>query len=887
MKNLFLLDATSFLFRSYYAIKKMTNDRGQSTNALYGFVRSVEKICRELRPTHLVAVFDGPDNQESRKKIYEAYKAHRKGMPEDLVPQLDLAMNYCRYAGIPLLQERGVEADDLLGAIAVWAEKKRCIVRICSSDKDLCQLVSDKVQIICTHKNHSVIDREEVKKIYGVGPEQMVDYLALVGDTSDNIPGVPGIGPKTAANLLQDHGSLTNLFLHVDSISNERLRKKLAEYREQVLLNRQLVQLDTNVPFPKEEGFFLKKDPDREPLLALYREMNFASLLKEWEESSSSSPSFGETLEKVDYCTIHTKQQLEELVAMLQKEKEICLDTEADSLDPMKAHLVGIGLGVQPCQAWYIPLNGTIEKQTVFQLLRPLLENPRLMFYGHNLKYDIHVLLNEGISLLGIGFDTILASYLLNPHLNRHSLDALALDEFGKVKTALKDLIGSRGKEKPIREVPIEKLGVYCCEDVDYTCRLKQLFAKRLVSEQLDSLFSTIELPLVPVLVRMERCGMYLDIDQLSHLSKSLEEAIYKVEKEVYEFAGEVFNLKSPKQLSAILFEKLQLKIGANKKSTRAEVLESIKEQHLIIPKILHFRFLEKLRSTYVQSLPAQVNPTTGRIHCSFKQFVTATGRLSCQKPNLQNIPYHSEEGKKIRAAFRPQEPNWSYLSADYSQIELRLLAHLSEDEELLKAFREGEDVHARTAATIFQCPLEEVTKKQRFQAKAVNFGVIYGQQAFGLSKQLGISVKEATAFIRTYFANYPKVESFLEKMKKEAQLHGFAITFSGRKRPLPEIKNANAIIRQAAERFAINAPLQGGQADIIKRAMIAIDRALTKKKLSTRMILQIHDELLFEVPDEELNEVKSIVVELMEGVVSLKIPLLVNLAVGKNWAEC
>ncbi|MEM7174491.1 MAG: DNA polymerase I [Chlamydiota bacterium] len=891
MKTLYLLDAVSLLFRSYYAIRRMTNQQGQSTNALYGFIRSVQKIIKDFSPTHLAAIFDGPNNKQARQKIYQQYKGHREGMPDDLIPQLGLAVDYCTYAGIPQLVEPGVEADDMIGSIAKWAEARQIKTFICSSDKDLCQLVSDTVKIIHTHKDNLIVDKSEVEKMHQVKPEQIVDYLALMGDKSDNIPGVPGIGPKTAAALLNQYPTLDELFNHLGDLKNKRWAEKLATHRKEAFISQQLAQLMLDLSFPKDDAFFALTTPNDEQLTALYREMNFASLLKDLAQKEqlsfqSAQPAIDQ-LETVDYQTIDELSELSELISRLEKEPEICLDTETTATTPMQAELVGIGLGVRPGQAWYLPANGKLGLTAIIAALKPLLESPTIQFYGHNLKYDIHILLNYGIKLQAIGFDTILASYVLNPHVNRHSLDALVLERFGKAKTPIKELIGTGKKQQSMRTVPIAQVAAYCCEDVDYTCRLKTLFQTQLKQESLTAIFYDIELPLIPVLVAMERFGMYLDAPKLKEMARSLEAAIHQVEEKIYQLAGETFNIKSPKQLSQILFEKLKIKTGNKKQSTRAEILESLMGKHPIAAEVLSFRFLEKLRSTYVQTLPLQVNPNTERIHCSFKQFVTATGRLSCQDPNLQNIPFHSAEGKKIRAAFRPKNPDWCYLAADYSQIELRLLAHLSDDERLIAAFASGEDIHATTAAAIFNCPLNVVTKEQRFQAKAVNFGIIYGQQAFGLSKQLGISMKEAASFIETYFNRYPKVKQFLEECKEKARQNGFAITMTGRKRPIPEIYSPNAMIRQAAERLAVNTPLQGSQADIIKKAMIDIHRTLIENKQPAHMVLQIHDELIFELPKPNTDKVKKIVRHLMETAVQLKIPLTVNIAIGKNWGEC
>jgi len=884
MKNIYILDAVSFLFRSYYAIRNMTNKRGESTGALYGFIRSVQKIVKDFQPDHLVAVFDGPQNKQARVAMYEHYKSNRKGMPEDLGPQLELALRFCEYAGIPYLSEAGVEADDLIGAITKWAERGESDVFICSSDKDLAQLVSNRVSMIHTHKENLIIDRDQVEKIYGVKPEQIVDYLAIMGDTSDNIPGIPGFGPKTASSLLQEYGTLENLLRNLDTMTNKKRADKIREHEEDARLSQQLAMLILDVPYPKDVNYYKLKNPDLETLTALYQDMNFSTLLKELGEETSIANVPND--EKNEYQIIDDLAALELLMTQLSKEKTIVFDTETCELQPMKARLVGIGFCTTAGKAWYVPTNGQLGLETVLEKVRPLFENPEIGFIGHNIKYDLHILLNHGIEVPTIAFDTMLASYLLNPQNNRHGLDHLSLEKFGKVKTPIKDLIGTGKKQKSMVDVPIEEVGPYCCEDVDYTFRLKELFEKEIKQESLAPVLFDIELPLIPVLISMERAGMYIDASKLREMSDDLTQKIEKIEKEIYDLAGESFNIKSPKQLSEILFDKLQINIGQKKRSTRAEVLESLKQEYPIASKILEFRGLEKLRSTYADTLPLQVYEKTKRIHCTFMQTVTATGRLSCQDPNLQNIPIRSEEGRKIRAAFRPDPECLRYLSADYSQIELRLLAHMSQDPKLIQAFQSDEDIHASTAATVFDVPLSQVTKEMRSQAKAVNFGIIYGQQAFGLAQELGIDLKEASSFIKRYFEKYPQVKAFLDTCKDKTRKTGMATTMMGRRRMIPEIHSTNGMIRAAAERLAVNTPLQGSQADIIKIAMIKLHEEL-KNDTQVHMVLQIHDELIFELPEDRIEKVQPLVHDIMENIIQLSIPLRVNIEIGKNWGEC
>jgi DNA polymerase I len=891
MEKIYIVDAVNFLFRSYYAIGPMTNAKGESTNALYGFIRSIFKLMNEFSPDYFVAVFDGPENKRSRSEIYSEYKSHRTGMPEDLFPQLDRALHFCEIAGIPHLSVTGVEADDTMGSIARWMEKKEIRVFLCTSDKDLCQLVSDRIFIINPHKDNLLIDREKVKELFGVTPEQIVDLLAMVGDASDNIPGLEGFGPKTAATLLSQFGTLEYILAHPEELTGKK-KETVINDKEVALMSKKLATIHTDIPFPHDAKFFHLKTPDLEKVKEFYHEMRFMSLLRELGVEEEALPKGRPVKEPIalHYQLIDDEEALEKLMNHLEKENEICLDTETTDIRPMQAELVGIGLGIRSAEAWYIPLNGNLGKEKVLRALKPLLENNRTRFIGHNIKYDLHVLRNENITLSGIAFDTILASYLISPQTQRHNLDSLSLEKLGKVKIPIEELIGKGKKQISMSEVPLNKITKYCCEDVDFTLRLKQLFEKDLELLELTPLFQQIELPLIPILMQMERNGIYIDVKKLEKMSEELKSQIKELEQQIYRLAEEQFNINSPRQLSAILFEKMGIKAPkktATGYSTAFDVLDSLKEEAPIIKKIIEYRTLEKLRSTYVDSLPGQINPTTHRIHCTFNQSVAATGRLSCQDPNLQNIPVRTEEGMKIREAFKPQKLHYSFVAADYSQIELRLLAHLSEDPALLKAFREGEDIHTYTAALVFGIPLKEVTLQMRYQAKAVNFGIIYGQQAFGLAQLLGIDFHTAEEFIHTYFERYAHVKEFLNFCKENVRKTGRAVTLTGRQRPIPEIHSKNPAIRAAAERLAINTPLQGTAADLIKMAMIQVDAHLKKHPDEGKMILQIHDELLFEVPDEHANKLAHQAKNIMEGIFTLNVPLIVNISIGKNWGEC
>lgn len=879
MEKIYAVDALNFLFRAHYAIAPMTNEKGASTQALFGFIRSLTNLIKTLHPTHFVIVFDGPENKKSRLDIFPDYKGHRKAMPEELVPQVALAMDFCRFMGWPILISDGVEADDVLGSIAFWSKEKAEQVFIVSSDKDLCQLVSDKIFLINAAKDNKIIDRKEVEEMHGVPPEKIVDYLALTGDGSDGIPGLEGFGPKTASALLNEYGSLENLLNNADNVKGEKKQKTLREGKELALLCKKLATIDCHVAFPKEESFFIAKSPDKEKLTALYQEMGFHTLLKTLE--------IPEDLPAKKTTLINSCKEFEELIERLLQEKEIALDTETDALSPRSAKIVGVGLGTLSEEVFYVPANGNIPRKLFLSGLETLLES--VPIFGHNIKYDCHALENEGISSSMVSFDTMIASYLLRPENHRHNLDDLTFEKYNVVKTPIKDLLGSAKEEKSMQDVDIPLVCDYCGQDVLYTIKLKKLFSLELKKTHLDTLFESIELPLIPVLKRMERAGIYLDGEELKKIGLYIAAQISELEKAIQEDAGEDFNVNSPKQLGVILFEKLKIPVGKKTQtgySTDASTLEKLEGKHPIIEKIQRFRHLEKMRSTYIDALSLQINEETGRVHCTFNQSVAATGRLSAQNPNLQNIPVKSELGKEIRSCFKAKT-GYSFLSADYSQIELRLLAHLSDDPNLCYAFNHNKDVHSHTASLVFGVDESAVTKEMRQKAKAVNFGIIYGQQAFGLAQNLGISNKEAAKFIEEYFVQYPGVKKYLDNCKEIAKKTGKVETILGRVRPLPELQSKNPMIRAMGERLAVNAPLQGANADLIKIAMIRIDQKLQKNKYLGTMLLQIHDELLFEVEDQHIDALTEMVRYEMQSVFPLKVPLLVEINVGKNWGKC
>jgi len=883
MKELFVIDASGWIYRAYFAIRNMTNDRGESTNALFGFVRTLMKLMNDFHPTHLIAAFDGKEGTKKRKEIYPKYKAHRAEMPGDLRLQIDWAEQFCFLSGIPSLRLPFVEADDTMGSIATWASALGTKVYLCTSDKDLCQCVSSNVFILNTHKDNLIWGPEEVQKEFGVLPQQIVDFLAITGDKSDNVPGLTGFGPKAASALLKEWGSIDEILKHPESVGNEKKQKVLQDEREELVLSRLLVEIDLRVPVPHDREFYRKKEEHAE-LEAFYRDKKFHSLIKERDKEKTKS-------DQEHYHLVNDAEALDRLMHTLALESEIAFDVETTALDPMRAELVGISFAVKAGEAYYIPFNGALAPTEVLRALQALFSSPKISFYGHNVKYDAQVLENAGIAPIKLSFDTMLASYLLHAEERQHSLEYLVMEFFGKVKTPITDLIGRGKKAISMAEVPLEQIKEYGAKDADYTVQLKTHLEQELSSKPcVKTLFYEVEMPLLPILQQMERRGIFLDTKKLKHLEQDVLQKIEHVEKEIFSLAGEEFNLSSPKQLSHILFEKLKLKPPKKIQtgfSTDADVLETLTLQHPIATLIIEWRMLEKLRSTYILALPLEVNPKTGRIHCTFNQSGTATGRLSCQNPNLQNIPVRSELGLKVREAFIPEKEGWIYLSADYSQIELRLLAHFSEDPALIEAFQSGLDVHAHTAALIFNKALDEVTPEERFKAKAVNFGIIYGQQAFGLSRELKVSQGEAIRLIDTYFARYRRVKEYLEECKERGRVTGKATTLLGRERKIPEILSKNGMIRQAAERLAVNTPLQGSQADLIKLAMIQIDKKMKELRMKGFLILQIHDELIFELPCSEVDLFAPLCKEVMESAILLKVPCLVNIALGKNWKEC
>jgi DNA polymerase-1 len=891
MATIYLLDVSSYLFRSYFAISRMSNDRGEATNALYGCIRSVLKLLHERDPKYICAVFDGPQSKLSRQTIYPAYKGHRKEIPADLPQQIQWASEWFRWMGIPQLAIRGVEADDSLGSIAVWAGAHGHEVRLCSSDKDLCQLVNDRIHLLNPAKDYLDVGPEQVMELYGVRPDQIVDYLAIVGDASDNIPGLSGFGPKTASQLLQSYDSVEGLLKNVDKLSAKKA-ETVEKERDTLLLSQRLAQIQLDVEVPQALSAYEKMQVDHEALRTFYRDMSFSSLMSEIATSAPSAKSAAVAVPPV--TTVLSRADWKQMCDDLGSAEELCIDTETTSEDPLRADLVGIGISAQDRGVYYIPFgrfsSQELSAQEITTGLSRLWGEGSKGVIGHNIKYDLHVLKRHGFTLPRVGFDTILASYLLFAHAHRHNLDHLVMQLYDYKKIPISELLGSGKAQRTMADVPTEQVAKYCGEDVWFTLKLRQDLGRQLEQRDLTSLLIDVEIPLLGVLFLMEEAGIYVDVPMLKATGAEFAATSEGLAQEIFGACGETFNLNSPKQLGTVLYEHMGLKPvkkTATGPSTSAEALEALISQAPFVQRILDWRQLEKLRSTYVDALPSFILPKDNRIHSTFNQSVAATGRISSHDPNLQNIPIRTAEGKRIREAFRPQLPGYSYLSADYSQIELRLLAHMCEDPELVKAFQRGDDIHRFTASLVAGVPLDQVSSTMRQQAKAVNFGILYGQQAYGLSQATGMPMADAKRFIEQYFERFPSVRQFLERCKEEARQTGCTRTLTGRERLLPDINSTNAQVRAAAERLAVNSPLQGSAADLIKLAMLKVQHDLETQGFRAKMILQIHDELLFEAPDEELEKLGQLVRRDMEEVMALKVPLVVDVSVGRNWREC
>ena len=920
---LILVDGSSYLYRAYHAFPPLTNRAGEPTGAMYGVLNMLRSLILQYQPTHAVVVFDAK-GKTFRDELFEDYKSHRPPMPDDLRAQIEPLHTMVKAMGLPLLAVSGVEPDDVIGTLAREAEKIGRPVRISTGDKDMAQLVTPGITLINTMTN-TILGPEEVVAKYGVPPELIIDFLALMGDSSDNIPGVPGVGEKTAQALLQGLGGLDALYGEPEKIAGLTFRgaktmaAKLEQNKDLAYLSYKLATIKTDVELELGCEQLTVAPPAADELLELFKKYEFKRWITDvesgtWMQAKGAKPAAkpaqaaatvtepeeeetATTLSSENYVTILDEETLLTWIEKLKKAPLFAFDTETDSLDNISANMVGLSFAIEPGVAAYVPVAhdyldapDQISRDRVIELLKPLLEDDSLLKVGQNLKFDRGILANYGVELRGIAFDTMLESYTLDSVAGRHDMDSLS-DRWLKHKTITFEEIAGKGKNQlTFNQIALEEAGRYAAEDADVTLQLHlKMWPKLQKIEGPLRIFNEIEMPLVPVLSRIERNGVKINPTVLHAHSQEIAKRLVELEQKAYEIAGEEFNLSSPKQLQTILFEKQGIKplkkTPGGAPSTSEEVLEELALDYPLPKVILEYRGLAKLKSTYTDKLPLMINPKTGRVHTSYHQAVTATGRLSSTDPNLQNIPVRSEEGRRIRQAFIAPE-DYVIVSADYSQIELRIMAHLSRDEGLLKAFAEGKDIHRATAAEVFGMPLESVTGEQRRSAKAINFGLIYGMSAFGLARQLNIPRKEAQKYMDLYFERYPGVLEYMERTRAQAKEQGYVETLDGRRLYLPDIASSNGARRAGAERAAINAPMQGTAADVIKRAMIAVDSWLEGEKPRVRMIMQVHDELVFEVHKDDVDAVSKKVHELMENSTQLDVPLLVEVGAGENWDQ-
>jgi len=886
-ERVYLIDGSSYIYRAYFAIRHLSNSKGEATNAVYGFTNMLLTLLREEKPERVAVIFDakGPT---FRKKLYPEYKANRSAMPEDLVPQIPLIKSIVRAFNLPALELSGYEADDIIATLAKRYADQGLDITVVTGDKDLMQIVGDRVRLLDTMKK-KVSGQEEVIERFGVPPEQVLEILGLAGDSSDNIPGVPGIGEKTASSLIQEFGNIENLLANIDQVKGKKRQENLREFADQARLSRQLADLIYDLEIDVSLEDLALVEPDRDALEVLFKKLEFPKLLQEFTAKPLQNSKSG------DYLAVLTEDALDSLIEKLTAAGRFAIDTETTSLVAVQAELVGLSFAIQPDHGWYVPVGHSylgvpqqLEQQLVLEKLRPLLEDSHYRKIGQNIKYDALVLRNAGIELAGIDIDTMVLSYVTHPQAKSHGLDALAAEHLNHRMIPYSEMTGKGKKQICFSEVEVEKAIRYAAEDADMTWQLAEKLLPQLPAGQGEKLFREVEMPLVDVLTRMEWCGIRINANFLGELSVQLGQKLAVLEGEIHILAEGAFNINSPKQLGEILFEKLGLPKGKKTKtgwSTNVDVLKSLAEEHEIAAKILDYRSVSKLKGTYTDALPKLLNPATGRLHTSFNQAVTATGRLSSSDPNLQNIPIRTAEGRRIREAFIP-EAGWILLSADYSQVELRVMAHMADVPALKESFVAGEDIHKRTASEIFNIFPEMVTDEMRRQAKTINFGVLYGMGAFSLAKDLGIGRAEAQQFIDHYFERYPAILRYLEEKKAEAREYQYVTTLLGRRCAIPEINSKNGAIRSYAERNAINYPIQGSAADIIKVAMVNIDKRLSEEQLQSRMLLQVHDELVFEVPEDELEQVRELIRIEMEAAVDLDVPLKVDIGIGKNWAE-
>ena len=905
--SLYLIDGSSYIFRAFYGVRQfLSNSKGLPTNAIYGFATMLLKILREEQPEYIAVIFD-PKGKTFRHDMYKEYKANRAETPDDLIPQFPYIINLVEAFNIVSLQQEGFEADDVLGTVSKKAEKEGFEVTIVSGDKDMMQLISSNIKMLDTLKNKT-FGVKEVKEKFGVEPGQVTEVMGLMGDSSDNIPGVPGIGPKTAIALIQDYGDIENLLKNLQQIKKEALKNKLLEYREQARLSKKLCTINTNMSLTVGIQNMKVKELNSKRVISLFKELEFASLLSKLQAQSfipGTPPLIPPrvrtkgSVRNERYKIVFSEKELDKIIIQVKNKGLLSMDLETTSVFPMEAEIVGISISIISHNAYYIPVGhhypgapAQLNRDKVLEKLKPILEDKNIKKIGQNIKYEIIVFKNFGIKVNNIYFDTMIASYLLNPSKHNHNLEDIALEYLDYRVITYKEVAGSGSKEVGFNKVDLETAACYSGEDADITLQLSKKLLPALAigiidKDALVSLLNNVELPLAEVLAEIEINGVKINKNFLKKMSKDLEKDISLSAQKIYDMAGEVFNINSPKQLSELLFEKLKfppLKKNKTGYSTDMRVLEQL-STHPLPAEIILYRQLSKLKSTYVDALPLLINSKTGRIHTSFNQTVTATGRLSSSNPNLQNIPIRTELGRKIRKAFIA-EKNHRLLSADYSQIELRILAHLSEDEVLMGAFKKGEDIHAQTAAKIFNVFPNMIDSNMRRMAKAVNFGIIYGISPFGLSKNIKVSLKEAKEFINHYFALYKGVKSYIERTITDAHKNGYVTTILNRRRYLPELNSKNKQMKEFAERTAVNTPVQGSAADLIKIAMINISRDIKNKNLKSKMILQVHDELVFEIPEAEKKSMVDLVKKEMEGVMELKIPLIVDTCIGKHWGE-
>ena len=892
-KPLVLVDGSSYLFRAFHAMPNLSNVQGEPTGAIYGVVNMIRRLLADYDPEHIAVVFDAK-GKTFRNDLYPEYKAHRPPMPQELAQQIEAVHEIIKAMGLPLLCIPGVEADDVIGTLAQQATEQGIDTIISTGDKDMAQLVNQHVTLIDTMKD-VVSDEQGVAERFEVTPAQIIDYLTLIGDKVDNVPGVPKVGPKTAVKWLQEYGSLDGIIAHADEIKG-KVGEYLRDSLEQLPLSKELVTIKKDVELDVDPTTINRQPPDTEALRELYSRFEFKTWLAQILGNEGQQQA-EQAVSEARYETILEQKAFDIWLNKLKQAELFAFDLETTSLDYMQAEIVGCSFAVTSGEAAYVPLAHDYEgapaqlsRDDVLAQLKPLLEDAQQAKLGQNLKYDMSVLARYDIHMRGIAFDTMLESYVLDSTASRHDMDTLALKHLSHKTIHYEDIAGKGAKQLTFNEIEIDKAATYAAEDADITFRLHETLWPRLQQKpSLVSVFREIEMPLVPVLSRIERRGVLLDVDMLKQQSREFEKRLLELEREAHKEAGEVFNLGSPKQLQAILFDKLGLpvisKTPKGQASTAESVLQELAHDYALPELILEHRSLSKLKSTYTDKLPQMVDPETGRVHTSYHQAVAATGRLSSTDPNLQNIPVRNEAGRRIRQAFIAA-PGHKFLAADYSQIELRIMAHLSQDEGLLKAFAAGEDIHRATAAEVFGVEPGKVSSEMRRSAKAINFGLIYGMSAFGLARQLDIERGMAQQYIDLYFARYPGVKAYMDETRERARQQGYVETVFGRRLYLPEIKASNMARRQYAERTAINAPMQGTAADIIKRAMIELDGVIEKSKLDIHMIMQVHDELVFEVADDIVEQASDIITNSMVSAASLAVPLIVDVGIGNNWDE-